>query len=755
MLMNEQKTRYYQFGEFRLDARNRVLMRNGEIVHLTLKIFQLLLALVERSGQVLEKEALIERVWPDAIVEEANLKNSISTLRKVLGDERGAEAYIQTLPKRGYRFVAPVIALPDADEIYLVEKRVTAEIVIDEMEAGEKFVDADEARAGIDAYVKATLPAVSEESVEAAGSKIIASEEARPAEGIISNLVRNRKAMVAVLFIAAVGLSISLYKWMGAGSAKPAFSFDRMKMTRLPNVGKDGAIISPDGKYLAYVVSGTSTDGLWVRQTATDSALRLLPEVDYRGITFSRDSNFVYCLFLDDKRPEGALYRVPVLGGAAKIVVERIGGDPAFSPDGKRMVFKRGVRKPSLLTANPDGSDERIILPSNSRYTIWRYAWSPDGKTIAVIVRNDAVESQVTWQIVEIPSDGGEERAVTQPQEGFIAHITWLPDASGLVMTLADKTGQQQQLWHLSYPGGIATQITNDSSKYTETTITADGETILAKRITNAQSLWIGEADDLINARRITSDDESYDYLSWTPDGRILYNDGDSDKSDLWIMNDDGSRRERLTTDQRQNCAPSISTDGRSIVFTSSRSGSHQIWRIDSDGRNPRQLTDWRRGCERAKITPDGKWVVYAAWEPPRLVVKKMSIDGGESVTLAEKARNFAISPDGKLLAFVSTDEQKKRKVIIIKPMNGGEPIRTIDHPVHLIEQWSEDGLLCISDDRAQILLVPTDGRPIKEYFKSADRIFFCALAPDGRRLSFSRGSFGLETVTINNIKQR
>jgi Tol biopolymer transport system component/DNA-binding winged helix-turn-helix (wHTH) protein len=708
-------------------------LRNGEIVHLTLKVFQLLLALVERSGQVMEKETLMERVWPDTAVEEANLKNSISTLRKILGDERGAETYIQTLPKRGYRFIAPVIALPDEDDIYLVEKRMTAEIVVGEV---------------------GVATARDETHIVGQQSEKIITSEARPVEDAIS-LSKKRKAMIAFSSVAAAGLLVGLYMWIGAGGATPAFSFDRMRMSLLPNVGRDGAIISPDGKYLAYVISGTSTDGLWVRQTATDSAIRLLPDVNYRGITFSRDSNFVYCLFLDDKRPEGALYRVPVLGGTAKLVVERIGGDPSFSPDGKRMVFKRGVRKPSLLTANPDGSDERIILPSNSRYTLWRYAWSPDGKTIAMIVRNDAVETQVTWQIIEIPAGGGEERAITEPTEGFIPHITWLPDGSGLVMTRADKTGQQQQLWHLAYPSGIATRITNDSSKYTDTTITADGETILAKRITNAQSLWTGEADDLINARKLTADDESYDYLSWTPDGRILYNDGDSDKSDLWIISADGSHRERLTTDQRQNSAPSISADGRSIVFTSSRSGSHQIWRIDGEGRNPKQLTDWRRGCERAKITPDGQWVFYTAWEPPRLVLKKMSIDGGEAVTIAEKARSFAISPDGKLLAFVSIDEEKKNRAITIKPLAGGEPIRVINHPVFMIEQWTENGLLCISDDRAQILLVPTDGSPTREYFQSTDRIFSCALAPDGRRMAFSCGSFGLETVRITNIKER
>src|SRR5687767_8748561 len=129
--MSKHQNRFYEFGEFRLDAHKRVLLKKGEPVHLTHKVFEVLLVLIENSGRVLDKDELINRVWEETIVEEANLKNSISTLRKALGDERGASHYIQTLPKRGYKFIAPVIALPDEDETYLVEKHTTTEIVID------------------------------------------------------------------------------------------------------------------------------------------------------------------------------------------------------------------------------------------------------------------------------------------------------------------------------------------------------------------------------------------------------------------------------------------------------------------------------------------------------------------------------------------------------------------------------------------------------------------------------------------------
>src|SRR5215468_2755699 len=104
--MGHQPKQIYEFGPYRLDAAQRLLMRDGEVIPLQPKVFDLLLALVERHGRLLEKDELMRVVWPDAIVEEANLANNISILRKTLSEN--GERFIETVPKRGYRFVAPV-----------------------------------------------------------------------------------------------------------------------------------------------------------------------------------------------------------------------------------------------------------------------------------------------------------------------------------------------------------------------------------------------------------------------------------------------------------------------------------------------------------------------------------------------------------------------------------------------------------------------------------------------------------------------
>jgi DNA-binding winged helix-turn-helix (wHTH) protein/TolB-like protein/Tfp pilus assembly protein PilF len=106
--MRQPAKQFYEFGPFRLDPVERLLYRDGEVVTLTAKIFDILLVFVQNSGRTLEKEEMMRQVWPDQFVEEGNLTRNVSTLRKALGESRDDHRYIVTIPGRGYRFVADV-----------------------------------------------------------------------------------------------------------------------------------------------------------------------------------------------------------------------------------------------------------------------------------------------------------------------------------------------------------------------------------------------------------------------------------------------------------------------------------------------------------------------------------------------------------------------------------------------------------------------------------------------------------------------
>ena len=107
--MGQQDNLSYEFGRFRLKVAERVLLREGELVPLTPKVFDILITLVEHGGQVVSKDDLMKRVWPKTFVEEGNLTQNISLLRKALGETPGGAQFIETVPRRGYRFVAETI----------------------------------------------------------------------------------------------------------------------------------------------------------------------------------------------------------------------------------------------------------------------------------------------------------------------------------------------------------------------------------------------------------------------------------------------------------------------------------------------------------------------------------------------------------------------------------------------------------------------------------------------------------------------
>jgi len=142
--MIRQDNHLYEFEPFVLDAGSRILLKDGATVRLTPKAFETLLVLVQHALQVVEKEQLLNEVWPDTFVEEGSLSYNIHELRRALGDDSSEPRYIETIPKRGYRFVAPVkvsavnawqIGLTGAeDDATVIEKHTFARVISNEFE---------------------------------------------------------------------------------------------------------------------------------------------------------------------------------------------------------------------------------------------------------------------------------------------------------------------------------------------------------------------------------------------------------------------------------------------------------------------------------------------------------------------------------------------------------------------------------------------------------------------------------------------
>ena len=216
-------------------------------------------------------------------------------------------------------------------------------------------------------------------------------------------------AVVAAVVLAAAGFGG--YKLL---TRPHGFNLQNMQITKLTENGKAPAVaISPDGRYIVYLMRDAEKQSLWVRNVATKSDVQVLaPDVvDFAGLSFSPDGNYIYFV-RSDKTTENYryLYQMPVLGGSPRQLVRDIDTPIDFSPDGSRFVFQRGIPERNVVEiriAQADGSGERLLatLPANAGRQ-FGVTWSPDGKTIAAPTLG--VGNEVNWQLNVINvADGG------------------------------------------------------------------------------------------------------------------------------------------------------------------------------------------------------------------------------------------------------------------------------------------------------------------------------------------------------------
>ncbi|HEX8087714.1 MAG TPA: protein kinase [Blastocatellia bacterium] len=575
-------------------------------------------------------------------------------------------------------------------------------------------------------------------------------------------------AGLLVLIIAAVGLYTLVRHRESKGRATAPFQTTRIN--KLTSTGKSsGAVISPDGKYVAHFISEAGQLSIWVRQVATPSNVQIVPpaEASYMGLTFSRDGNYVYYVKAAKGASLYALYQVPVLGGDAKQIVEDVDSTITFSPDGKRLAFTRGYPREgesALIVANANGSEEQKLAVKKQPDMFAKPVWSPDGKVIACSARILTGGSHM--EVVEVQVEGGAEKTITPQKWLAIEGLDWLPDGSGIIMSALEEkpTSGHRQIWQITYPAGAARRITNDLNNYSGVSISSDSTAMVTVQSEVNSNLWVAPNGDATRARQITSGSNSYENaLSWTPDGRIVYVTDTNGPPDIWVMDSDGRNQKQLTSDAGVNIFSTVSPDGRYIVFDSSRSGGFStfyVWRMNIDGSNPKQLTyganEYFPAC-----SPDGKSVYYTPLnDSGKPSVWRVSIDGGDPVRLTDYVSvRPVISPDGKLIACMYHDGQPTSPTkIALVPSEGGQPMKILDTQASLY-QWSWDGKAVIYLDTkggvSNLWGRPIDGGPPKQLTNfNNDRIFAFDWSRDGKQLVCARCVQTTDVILIKDLGQ-
>lgn len=765
--MSRPVKRLYEFGPFLLDPAERSLRREGEPVPLTPKVLDMLVVLVENRGRLLNKKDLMDAVWPDSFVEEGNLTFNVSSLRKALGEDPKDPLYIETVPRRGYRFTANVRILEEGNGEEQADERpreqtVPANGVASHLEEAGSPSSSDQA---------APIVGVGRPAAETA----LATPTPRTAHPASTTGRTGRRAKVTALItlVAVTGVALGLYALIGRKqtTGNPDALFRELKVTRLTTTrNATDAAISPDGKYVVYVVDEARRRSLWIRQVATNSHVQIIPPADvyYLDLFFSHDSDYVYYVKVETNSSP-ALYQIPVPGGAPRKLMEAMSGPIGLSPDGKRFSYIRGLPggEMALMVADAfDGGDEQRLMTRKQPDFLYGWtAWSPDGRTIACITGSITPAGRQS-EIVEVSVADGSERRVTSQPWKFAARVAWLSDGSGLLITASDYAYGPYQIWHVSYPGGEAQRVTSDLSNYRSMSLTSDSKTLVAVQSDIHPFVWVWPGGEAARAEQITSGTGSVnDYwgFSWTPDARIVYVSTLSSNQDIWIMNADGSDQKQLTYDAQSDFDPSVSPDGRHVTFASERSGKTKIWRMDLDGGNLKQLTSGETSDFLPAYSPDGRWVVYTSDVDEKRNIWKVPADGGEPKELTRASSAWpALSPDGHLIACWHLNERTRSIALAIIPAEGGEPVKFFDISPTVNTwaeiRWTADGrgltYVDAPDGVGNVWLQPVAGGPPKQLTDFKDgRIFRFDFSRDGKRLACSRGVESNDVVLISGLR--
>ncbi len=667
--MSNNGNHLYEFGVFRVDTAQGLLLRDGQPVRVPPKTFELLLFFIARCNQVIDKETLMREVWTDSFVEDANLTVHISTLRKALNGDGQKAVTIETFPKIGYRFNADIRDLTNGIA-------PTSHIISEETNGFSEatFSNGSKRAEELDAGTGRTNAPLTRSKV-------------RPARIIVAAVLG------AVILI---GIGFALKKLFGTGA------FNTPTLERLRGTEQSSAsAISPNGEYLAHAISKAGKRTLMMTNIASNSSVQLLPpdEALYYGLTFTKDSSFLY--FVKSEGETRALYKIPVLGNAATKVLDNVGEKISFSPKSEKFCFvlKLPDGETAITTANADGSDERFIASRKAPayFSDYDISWSPDGKLIANI--GGIARSGRGVQMIGVDLETGAEQVISDAKWTGSDGIEWLTDGSGLVASLVEKADTTNHVWFIPYPSGEPRKITNDLNNYGGVGVSSDGKIILAIQFKDESSLWTTPYNQPAQSQPVTNEKHHlFQWVRWTADGKLLFASSVGENRDVWVMNSDGSAETQLTANAAENKMPTATADGRFIIFASSRGGDRvlHLWRANTDGSEPMQLTD-EGVAQQPDTTPDRNWVFYTSSKIGGTQLEKsiwkVSIEGGEPVkVIGEPSHSPDVSPDGKYLLCWYKPNNETPWTASIFPVEGGKPIRSLDIPEDSPIHWTNDG---------------------------------------------------------------
>jgi len=711
MVSSAQERRVIRFGNFEVDVAAAELRRNGARVRLQSQPFQILIQLLSAPGEIVTREILRDRLWPaDTFVEfDHSLNTAVKKLRQALGDDSDNPRFVETVPRKGYRFIAPVAA---------------------------------QAAAAVEAPAPSLDPLPTLE-----GYHEDAAELSRRRWKIAA-------ALVTLVLAAASAIALATRtKARERGEVRP-----RQITTNAEEIPINAAAISPDGKYLAY----SDTTGAYLR--VVDSG-ETHPIANSGQGSFRPDSWFPDGTRFVSSVPGDppSLWQVPLVGSPRKLIEN--GANASVSPDGTLIAFLRGVTTLEGLTGhevwlmNKDGSEPRSLLVS-TRDWFGSLAWSPDSRFLVferAAPKGGAYNDPCEHTIEAVASSGGNsKKLLSHPRLGWV--VLWLP-SNELVYSVTDviapvsSTLRVARIAGPSLDLGTSSEVALAEGDVAKATYARGTNTVsfVSQRGTMSVQLANLERNGtrMGSPRRLTLSERSDIPFAWSADSRsVLFSSDRTDTMNIYRQDVEKALPELVVRGMAYEAkfTPRLAPNGKDIVYLefpgtiSETDAKHisffgteervpRVAKVSLTGGPPTSLTS-APGLSNIECVPKGICVVSQELDDG-LTLSTLDPESGAMNKITEFHEdlgvccNWGLSPDGKTIALVKFSVDSDVRLINIEDKSVKQ-LEVKGWNRFLSLDWSADGKgmfmsgllpsgetrLLFVDLRGNASVLTNDGRP-------------------------------------------
>ena len=653
------------FGPYQLDADRRELLRNGERFPLQARPFDTLAYLVKHRDRVVDKQELLDNVWPGVYVEESALFQAVSTLRKALGEGKSeGERYIATIPGRGYRFVATATPVP-----------------------------ADQAING----------AVEVNGFERAPSGDFRAPEptAPPPASHERDLAANRRRWQSGAAAAAVTAAVILGTGFLLYPDDPEAESLNPRIQRLTSL--EGTEWqpgwSPDGRSFAYAGAAFGSLDIFVTATAGGDPLRrTFDPADDLHPRWSPDGRYI--AFLSDRGQGANAYILsPYEGPERKIadtglhrdvaLLSGLGAQP-WSPEGDSLLIPRrhpdghiAVWKIELSS----GTETQLTFPSPGMEDR-EASFSFDGRWVAFRSRRDGKPG-----IWIADADGKNERRIGDGG----GSPAWSPDGRFLYVS----GGNPVNIRRIAVDSGAHSRVTLGAGQDLFPTVAANGS-LAYSSFSHTLQLYRTKLSTA-GSEQLTSGNEKNLHARVSPDGtRVVFKSDRTGNDEIWVRDLNTREELQLTNHPASDSRPDWSPDGENIVFRSSRNGGSRLWIIGAQGGAPRPVSTHNipiaysrtaavEGNAPPRWSPDGSRIGYIAPTDEGFKVWLTTLDGDAGpVAATAGAINFGWYLDSKRIILTRIATDGDRETVAMNLTSGEE--RMLHRGPHYELEVASDG---------------------------------------------------------------